>query len=386
MQENRSGRAGKMRVAFLGGAYASAVGRVHRTAVEMDQRFELVAGCFSRHAEANRDAALRYGLDPACIHGSLDELLGRQVGRIDAIVILTPTDQHAPQVLRCLDAGLPVICEKALASNGDEVATIRDRLLRHSGFLAVTYNYTGYPMFRELKRMVAEGRLGRIEQIHVEMPQDGFGRVGGDGAPLVPQDWRLRDGRVPTISLDLGVHLHMMVRFLTAAQPLEVVATSASYGNFRQVVDNVSCLAHYSDDLNCCIWYSKTAFGYRNGLKVRVFGENGAAEWLQENPEYLQLTDRRGTKFIIDRASGEVRVANQDRYSRFKVGHPSGFIEAFANYYYDAADALTAHLAGDNSWSSPYVFGVDEALQGTRMLEAIADSSARRCWVPVETT
>lgn len=379
----RAGRAAKLKVAFLGGAWNSAVGRVHRIAVEMDQKFELVAGCFSRHADVNVDAVERYGLHRDCVHGSLEELLERQADNLDAVVILTPTDQHAPQVLRCLEAGLPVICEKALATNSGEVAAIRDQLARQHGFLAVTYNYTGYPMLRELKHMVAEGRFGRIEQIHVEMPQDGFVRVGSDGAPLVPQDWRLRDGRVPTISLDLGVHLHMMVRFLIDAQPLEVVATSASYGNFHQVADNVSCLARYTGDISCSIWYSKTALGYRNGLKLRLFGDDGAAEWVQENPEYLQLTDRRGTKFIIDRASGEIRVANQARYSRFKVGHPSGFIEAFANYYYDAADALAAHRAGDGAWSSPYVFGVGEAMQGTRMLEAIADSSAQRCWMKV---
>jgi predicted dehydrogenase len=373
----------RLRVAFLGGAYNSAVGRVHRVAVEMDQRFELVGGCFSRHPDANRDSAIQYGLDPARLSASLDELLDRQAGKIDALVVLTPTNQHETQVLRCLGAGLPVICEKALATSSAEALAIQRQLADHGGFLAVTYNYTGYPMLRELRQMVADGRFGKIEQIHVEMPQDGFARFSGDGSPLVPQDWRLRDGRVPTISLDLGVHLHMMVRFLTDETPVEVVATSNTYGNFGQVVDNVSCLARYTNNLHCNIWYSKTALGYRNGLKLRLFGEQGAAEWVQENPEYLTLTDHYGTKSIVDRASRDIKVANQGRYARFKVGHPAGFVEAFANYYCDTADALAAHLAGQPA-TGEYVFGIEDALQGLRVLEAIADSSANRCWATVE--
>lgn len=373
----------RLRVAFLGGAYNSAVGRVHRVAVEMDQRFELVGGCFSRHSEANRASAIQYGLNPAQVSASLDELLDRQAGQIDALVVLTPTNQHETQVLRCLGAGLPVICEKALTTSSAEALAIQRQLAAHGGFLAVTYNYTGYPMLRELRQMVVDGRFGKIEQIHVEMPQDGFARLSNDGSPLLPQEWRLNDGRVPTISLDLGVHLHMMVRFLTDEMPVEVVATSNTYGNFGQVVDNVSCLARYTNNLNCTIWYSKTALGYRNGLKLRLFGEQGAAEWLQENPEYLTLTDHFGTKSVVDRASREIKVANQGRYARFKVGHPAGFVEAFANYYYDTADALSAHLAGRPA-AGEYVFGIDDALQGLRVLEAIADSSTQRSWATVE--
>lgn len=373
----------RLRVAFLGGAYNSAVGRVHRVAVEMDQHFELVGGCFSRHLETNRASAIQYGLDPAKVSSSLDELLDRQ-GQIDALIVLTPTNQHETQVLRCLGAGLPVICEKALATSSAQALAIHRQLAEYGGFLAVTYNYTGYPMLRELRQMVADGRFGKIEQIHIEMPQDGFARFGSDGSPLVPQEWRLRDGRVPTISLDLGVHLHMMVRFLTDETPVEVVATSDTYGNFGQVVDNVSCLARYTNNLNCNIWYSKTALGYRNGLKLRLFGEQGAAEWVQETPEYLTLTDHYGTKSVVDRASRDIKVANQRRYARFKVGHPAGFVEAFANYYCDTADALATHLAG-RSVAGEYVFGIDDALQGLRVLEAIADSSANRCWTMVET-
>lgn len=375
-----AGSARKLRAAFLGGAYSSAAGRLHRIAVEMDQRYELVAGCFSRDPVTNCESALQYGILPERAYGSLDELVAKERGNIDVIIILTPTDQHTSQVLRCLKAGIPVICEKALATSINEVCEIEAQL-QQGGFLTVTYNYTGYPMVRELKRMIEQGRFGKIHQIHVEMPQEGFARVNREGAPIVPQTWRLHDGKIPTISLDLGVHLHMLVRFLAGEKPTSVVATSDTFGNFEQIIDNVSCLARYTNNINCNFWFSKTALGQRNGMKVRVYGQAGSAEWLQEAPELLNLADNQGGRFVIDRASGDAELCNQPRYMRFKAGHPAGFIEAFANYYYDIAEVLHTYLATRSQSASPYVFGVEETLEGFRLFDAIAESSANQRWI-----
>jgi len=373
----------KLKIAFLGGAFHSAVGRAHRAAIEMDQRFELVAGCFSREAEISQSTALKYGVNPVRAYSNIDQLLTNEAGKVDAVVIMTPQNQHGQQVVTCLEAGLPVVCEKALVESVEEAVSIRSKLLSCGGFLAVTYNYTGYPILRELKHMIQQGRFGKIQQIQIEMPQEGFARVGSDGLPFTPQQWRLRDAGIPTISLDLGVHLHMMIGFLTRERPEEVVATSKSYGNFKQVTDSISCLANYSNDLTCNIWYSKTALGYRNGLKLRIFGEKGTAEWVQENPESLQIADNSGGRFIVDRGSKEIKIANQSRYTRFKAGHPAGFIEAYANYYYDVADSLEYYLDKKDNSIQDYVFGIDESIEGLRMLEAIARSSVNKRWEKV---
>ena len=374
----------RLKIAFIGGAYDSAVGRAHRVAVEMDQRFELVAGCFSRRQEKSRDSAFKYGIDPNRAYSDLNALLNAETGKLDAIVVLTPQDQHGNQVMGSLDAGIPVICEKALVASSSEAVAIRERLMAKNGFLAVTYNYTGYPMVRELKHMVESGVLGQIQQLHIEMPQEGFARMSADGAPIIPQEWRLRDSLVPTLSLDLGVHLHMMARFLTGARPKEVVAVSSSRGNFSEITDNVQCLARYSENIDCSIWYSKTAFGYRNGLRLRIFGDKGAAEWVQENPEYLQYADNAGGRYCLDRTSKNIQVANQSRYQRFKAGHPAGFIEAFANYYVDVADVLQNSRGSAVSDFGQYVFGVDESLEGLQMLEAIERSCSSKQWEVVE--
>lgn len=373
----------KLKIAFLGGSLQSAVGKAHRAAIEMDQRFELVAGCFSRKAKISQSTALNYGVNPDRAYSSIDQLLTNEDGKVDAVVIMTPQNLHGKQVITCLEAGLPVICEKPLAESIEEAVSIRNKLLSYGGFLAVIYNYTGYPILRELRYIIQQGGFGKIQQIQIEMPQDGFTRIGPDGLPVTPQQWRLRDAEIPTISLDLGVHLHMMICFLTGERPEEVVAMSKSYGNFKQITDSISCLANYSNNLTCSIWYSKAALGYRNGLKLRIFGEKGAAEWVQENPEFLLITDNSGTRFIVDRGSKEIKIANQSRYTRFKVGHPAGFIEAYANYYYDVADSLECYLNKKDNSIQNYVFGIDESIEGLRMLEAIVKSSVSTQWEKV---
>lgn len=375
-----SGVNNKLRVAFVGGAYESAVGRAHRAAIELDQRFELVAGCFSRSIETSRASAIRYGVAADRAYDSLDELLLHEAKNLDAVVVMTPQDQHGPHVLSCLERDLPVICEKALVASVEEAEAIQRALSSQRGFLAVTYNYTGYPILRELRHMIQQGRLGKIQQVQIEMPQEGFLKLGANDQPVTPQEWRLRDAGVPTISLDLGVHIHGMIHFLTGETPQEVVATSQSYGNFNQVTDNVACLANYSNGMSCNIWYSKTALGCRNGLKVRVFGETGSAEWVQENPEFLYMADQRGSRFIVDRTSPGVDIANQPRYGRFKGGHPAGFVEAFGNYYCDIADELESYQHQKAVGTQGYVMGINESIEGLRMLEAIARSSRSKKW------
>ncbi|MCD6059713.1 MAG: Gfo/Idh/MocA family oxidoreductase [Moraxellaceae bacterium] len=367
---------------FIGGGWNSAVGATHVIAARMDGQFSVDAGAFSRYADTNRQTAQRWGVAEARVYDSFDRLLEQEVGRLDAIVVLTPTPDHVDPVLKALGRGYPVICEKALAASTDDARRIAQAVDDSHGFLAVTYNYTGYPMLRELRRLLLDGRLGRITQIHVEMPQEGFAKVGAGGAPVVPQSWRLHDGSIPTISLDLGVHVHHLVHFLTGEHTQEVMAMHGSHGNFEGLVDNVMCMARYTGDLDASFWFSKSALGHRNGLRLRVYGRNGSAEWFQMEPEQLLLHDARGQRTILDRASVDATLAAELRYNRFKAGHPAGFIEAFANLYDDIASSLHAHLAGRQA-PSDFVFTARDALDGLVTLEAMATSARTRSWTAV---
>lgn len=352
-------------------------------AVKMDGRFELVAGCFSRKKETNEATAKEYGVDLDRVYRTPDALIKAEARRIDAIVILTPQHDHHDQILMCLSANVPVICEKALASSIGDARSIKVAVEANSGFLAVVNNYTGYPAVRELRRMIRENALGEITQIHAEMPQEGFARQDQDGKPFVPQSWRLLDGEIPVVSLDLGVHLHGIIKFVTGERPLEVMALQSTFGNFNEIIDNVICLVRYSNNIESNIWYGKTALGFRNGQRIRVFGKKGSAEWVQSNPEELKLADVHGRRITFDRADADAKVASERRYTRFKAGHPAGFIEAFANHYFDIADALESHLDRNSSTQNPFVFGIDDALEGIELMHAIALSASSRVWTGV---
>ncbi len=366
-----------LKVGFIGGSHLSAVGRVHRIAIETDQRMQLVAGCFSRDEKVSKHTADEYRIDSTRAYFNVSKFLIKEQSNLDAVIILTPQDQHLNHILQVIEAGVPIICEKTLVEKSEDALIIQRK---NQGFISVISNYTGYPMVRELRHMISSGGIGDVQQVFIEMPQEGYTRKLPTGAPMMPQKWRLSDGYVPTISFDLGSHIHMLVSFLTGAKPIELVAIQRSRGNFPEVIDSVHCIARYSSNIDVNISYGKTMLGYRNGLRIRVFGNQGAIEWLQENPEVLSCADNKGLRYCIDRTSEKSAVACQPRYQRFKAGHPAGFIEAFANYYYDVADALE-HFGSCREYSkNPYVFGLEESLEGLRMLEGIARSSRSKAW------
>lgn len=370
----------RRRLGFIGGGVNSAVGRTHAVASQMDGRWELVAGAFSRHDDVNRATGEFWDVDPARTYSHWTDLLDAEAGRLDAVVVLTPTPQHEEQVSELMRRGFDVICEKALAGSTASATALRDLAAETGRFLAVTYNYSGYPMVRELRARVRAGELGRIVAINVEMPQEGFLRVNADGEPIQPQEWRQHDGVVPTVSLDLGTHTHHLVQFLIGSQPIELVASQAHHGRVSTVADYVSCIARYPDDIDVDMWYGKCALGHRNGLRIRVYGERGAAEWFQMQPEELRIANASADVRVIDRVSPGTLEANSVRYERFKAGHPAGFLEAFANLYLDIADALDEHRS-TGSWTTPYVYGADRAADGLLMLETIAHSARERAWM-----
>jgi len=371
------------RLAFVGGAPNSAVGYAHFVAARMDGLWDLQAGAFSRQPDVNAKAAEVYGVARERSYGGLEELLDKEGDNLDAISILTPTPDHCEMVLECLRRGVPVICEKALAMTSEEAGRIRKVCAENKGFLAVIYNYSGYPMVRELRRIIRDGVLGEILHFQAEMPQEGFLRVDDNGNKPAPQSWRKTDGSVPTLHLDLSVHLHELVHYLTGQKPLEVVADQSSKGWFP-VVDNVNCLARYSGNVQGQFWFSKCALGHRNGLRLRIYGSKGSVEWYQLNPEELLLSFADGRRQVFDRASN-AKVASLPRYTRFKAGHPAGFNEALANLYFDIHVALSGYKVNGKQ-ESEEVFGADLAVEGLDFLEAMVRSCNSRRWEQIQSS
>ena len=176
-------------IAFIGGSMDSAVGYTHKIAASMDRRWQLNAGCFSQSDDNNQLTADEWGVESRRVYRNARQLIQSEANNLDALVVLTPTPDHLNTVSFALKAGIPVICEKSLTANVEDARRIKELVEKRQGFLAVTYNYSGYPMLRELKARIADGSLGKISQIQVEMPQEGFIRLDTEGKQ--PQTARL---------------------------------------------------------------------------------------------------------------------------------------------------------------------------------------------------
>ena len=177
------------------------------------------------------------------------------------------------------------------------------------------------------------------------------------------------------------MHLHHLIGFVTGQHPISVTACQYSKGHFTEVVDSVHAMARYTGSLSVDLWYGKCFLGCANGLRIRVFGTEGSAEWLQMQPEVLQLSDRCGRIQLLTRSSMDAEVCGQDRYARFKPGHPDGFLEAFANYYSDIADWLRPRSELDGRIAQDSIASAEMALEGLQMMEAIAESARCGLWV-----
>ncbi|MCU7847157.1 MAG: Gfo/Idh/MocA family oxidoreductase [Candidatus Thiodiazotropha sp. (ex Lucinoma kastoroae)] len=368
---------------FIGGALDAAVGYAHFSACSMDNRWKLVAGAFSQDHQINQDTAKAYGVSGDRVYDDWADMIAKEKNHLDAVTILAPTPSHYHIVSECLAQGMPVICEKALATTRVEIEMILEARNARNGFLAITYNYSGYPMVRELRALIRSGALGEILHFQAEMPQEGYRRVDAHGNKPHPQEWRLHDGDIPTIHLDLAVHLHQLIHYLTDQHPLEVVADQSTCGWFN-VIDNVTCLCRYSEKILGQMWFSKSALGHRNGLRIRIYGSDASAEWFQANPEELILSYADGRRQILDRGV-DTQVAGLTRYSRFKAGHPAGFVEAFANLYADIANSIQEYKM-TAQWQSDEVFGAELALEGMNMLEAMVRSISMGKWTAVQGT
>jgi len=368
-----------LKLGIIGGGIESAVGYTHLIASQMDHRWEVVAGCFSRRPEINLATVQAWNLGHIRLHPDWESLLEKEQHQVDAVAILTPTPQHKVMVVKALLLDHAVICEKALASNYQEGLDICETLHQTKGFLAVTHNYTGYPMLRELRHLAQQGMFGKLIQIQIEMPQEGFVRLDAKGNKPTPQNWRLQDGAIPSVSLDLGAHLQHMIHYVSNENPIRLLADQHSYGWFPDIIDDVSCIAHYPSGMKSDMWFGKAAIGYRNGLRIRVFGTQGSAEWYQMEPEVLFVYDIYGNKKWVDRAA-DVTLASKLRYNRFKSGHPAGFIEAFANLYYDIADELENYQVTKN-YNQNWTYGALQATIGLNVLENMSESSNKKIWV-----
>ncbi len=339
------------KVGILGGGMNSAVGNVHRTALRIAGGTEVVGGNFSRNTQVNVDSHKWWACLNKAPYSSIEEMKEASE-EFDFVLILTPPEEHSSAIIDFMKLGKKIITEKPTVSSLKEIKKIENNENELEKNLRTTYNYSGYPMVRDLKEKIANRLFGDVLNIRIEMFQEGFIKLDKEGKPFQPQPWRLKDVEIPTVSLDLGTHVLHLLYFLTGDLLNQGMTFSTTEGHFN-VIDRVEVLGRTSTGISTNLGWGKTSLGYQNGLKIELFGNQGSAIWIQNNPEELRLADSRGEVRILTRGNPSCDIANLPRYTRFKGGHPSGFIEAFANVYEDFI-----HFEADSSFSYDH-YGFD---------------------------
>ena len=385
IEASRSRTRHRIRYGMVGGGQGAFIGAVHRIAARLDNEYELVAGALSADPTRAKASAAELGLPDERAYGSFAELFEREAARSDrmeAVAIVTPNHMHFPVAEMALRRGFHVICDKPLATTSVEASALA-RLAKETGLVfAVSYNYTGYPMVRQARAMVARGEIGDLRVVQVEYPQawltDLLEATGQKQAA-----WRTdpaRSGAGGCIG-DIGTHAFNLACFVTGLQPTAVLAELSTFVPGRRLDDNVHMLLRFDGGARGMLWASQVAPGNENALRLRVYGAKGGLEWAQEDPNHLWSTPQGKPKQLITRG-GDGASPEAQRVTRTPSGHPEGYLEGFANIYAEVAHALRAHSEQRPLEKEVLYPTVEDGVLGVRFIEAAVDSSKRgNLWV-----
>ncbi|WP_110553512.1 Gfo/Idh/MocA family protein [Pseudaestuariivita atlantica] len=372
--------ADRIRLGMVGGGNDAFIGAVHRIASRIDDQYELVAGALSSTPEKSRASGEALGLPR--IYDDFKKMAAREARRkdgIEAVSIVTPNHVHFAAAREFLKRGIHVICDKPLTSTLQDARKMVKAVQESEALFVLTHNYTGYPMVRQAREMVANGEIGAVRVVQVEYPQDWL---------TIEQDFKQAAWRTDPAQSgaggstgDIGTHAYNLACFVTGLTATELAADLAAFVPGRRVDDNAHVLLRFDSGAKGMLWASQVAPGNENGLRLRVYGETGGVEWAQEDPNYLWYTPFGEPKRLITRGGAGAGEA-AGRVSRVPPGHPEGYLEGFANIYSEAAAAIRAHRDGSPVPEGVIYPTVEDGLAGVVFVDACVRSSARNAaWI-----
>jgi predicted dehydrogenase len=378
----------KLRLGMVGGGRGAFIGGVHRMAARLDDRYELVAGVFSSDSQRSRDSGADLRLAPERCYATLDDMLRIErdrADRIDVVAIVTPNHLHHLAARQCLAAGFHVICDKPLTTSLADAEDLVRLVEATQRVFAVTYNYSGYPLVRQAREMVANGELGDIRVVQAEYAQDWLA-TPLEASGNKQAQWRVdpeRSGVAGAIG-DIGTHAFHLTEFVTGTRVTQLAADLSSQVPGRRLDDNGQVLMRFSNGARGALWASQVAAGNENGLRLRVYGSKAGLEWSQEMPNELRFAPVNGQPRLLTRGGSGLGAAAKAAM-RVPSGHPEGYIEAFAQIYSDAAVLIIAAKAGTAaSGHASLVPTVGDGMRGVQFIHAVVESNERNAaWISI---
>jgi predicted dehydrogenase len=372
----------KVRMGMVGGGEGAFIGAVHRMAAALDGQVELVCGAFSSEPERSRSSGAALDLPDARVYDDYSAMMKAEAAlpedaRMQFVAIVTPNYMHYPVAEAALNAGFHVLSDKPATLNLAEALALRD-LLNETGLLyGLTHTYTGYPLVKEARARIARGELGEIRKVVIEYPQ-GWLADRQEDTDNKQAAWRL-DPKLSGVSscmADIGVHAANLAEYVSGQCISEICADLTSFVPGRQLDDDGAVLLRFGNGAKGVLHASQVSVGEENGIKIYVYGENGGLSWEQQEPNtlWMKWADR-PTQML--RTGGGYLGPEAALNTRTPMGHPEGYLEAFANIYQAFAGQIRAQIAGEAPDSrSADCPGIDEAVRGMTFIELAVASSA----------
>ena len=375
----------KIRLGVLGGGGDSLIGVLHRVASFMYDRYEIVGGVFNPDYEENLKFAEQIGINTERVYRDFDEFIELESAkplseRMEAVSVLTPNFLHYPMAKKLLENGFNVICEKPLTTSLDEAKELEALQKKNNAIFAVTYTYTGYPMVREMKNMIANGVIGEIHKVDLQYYQGWINPVIHDKEKR-SQVWRLDPKKAGISSCigDIGTHIFNMVEYVTGMEVKELLSDLNTLYDDNPLDIDGSILIRMSNKVKGLLRASQIATGDENNITVAIYGRNGALKWEQENPNYLYFLKDDEPRRLIKPGNVYNTDVSLDG-TKLPAGHPEGIFDAMGNIYKGVAKALRSEKSFDGEFPTIY-----EGVRGMMFIEKVVESNKKgNVWISME--
>jgi len=374
---------------MVGGGIGAFIGAVHRQAAWLDGQIKLVAGAFSSSPEKSAESGKALGMAPHRTYASYQEMVEKEAAlppeeRIDFVSIVTPNSSHASIATAFLKKGFPVICDKPMTFDLQEALSLRETVKQSGLVFCLTHNYTGYPMVKEAREWVKQGKLGNILKIVAEYPQGWLmNPIEQEGQKQA--SWRTDPSKAGASCClgDIGTHAENLARYITGLDMEAICADFTTFVPGRPLEDDANLLVRYRGGAKGVLYASQISAGEENNLSIRIYGTKASLEWRQEDPNDLwikfpdkpSLRLRRGNDYLSEAAKANTRLP---------FGHPEAFIEAFANIYKEAARAIADQIKGKEDPHGYDFPDVEDGVEGMLFIDtAVKASRSESKWTTV---
>jgi predicted dehydrogenase len=380
----------KIRMGMIGGGRGAFIGNVHRMAAALDGQIELVCGAFSSNAEKSKLSGQDFYLDESRVYANYQEMIAKESAlppdvRMDLVSIVTPNHMHYAPTKLAIENGFHVICDKPLSFNLEEAYDLQKVINNSNLIFALTHNYTGYPMVKQAKQMIKNGELGKIRKVVVEYPQ-GWLSTALETTDQKQAAWRTDPSKsgIAGAMGDIGTHAENLAEYITGLKIESLCADISAIVEGRQLDDDGNVLLRYDNGARGILYASQISAGEENGLRIKVYGELGGIEWLQMEPNSLEVKWLDKPKQILRTGVGDLYPETQ-AHTRIPAGHPEGYLEAFANIYRNVSKCIQARLDGVEVDPIYLDFpGIDDGVRGMEFIYKVIESGqSDQKWIKV---